>query len=136
MTAAKGSWGEALNRRCAAHSLAFAFLTAVLIMLSASGQAAVAAGLPKPRILAAHERYERLVDGRPYRETLAPLALEYPLIGPIAAEIADVSSRGDLFGVSKDSAVHVQVIDSVGAYSGAPLEFHCQPCSHRERRST
>jgi len=49
----------------------------------------------------------RVVDAK----TLAPLALEYQLIGPIAAEIADVSFRGDLFGVSEDSAVHTQVID-------------------------
>ncbi|HEV7138662.1 MAG TPA: DUF5597 domain-containing protein [Steroidobacteraceae bacterium] len=44
-------------------------------------------------------------------KTLAPLALEYALIGPLAAEIADVSYRGDLFGVAEDSAVHRQIVD-------------------------
>ena len=48
----------------------------------------------------------RVVDSR----TLAPFALEYRLIGPIAPELADVSYRGDLFGVSEDSAVHAQTI--------------------------
>jgi beta-galactosidase GanA len=48
----------------------------------------------------------RAVDSR----TLAPFALEYELIGPIASQLADVSYRGDLFGVSEDSAVHVQTI--------------------------
>lgn len=43
-------------------------------------------------------------------KTLQPFALEYRLIGPIAAEIADVSYRGDLFGVAEDSAVHAQTI--------------------------
>jgi beta-galactosidase GanA len=48
----------------------------------------------------------RVVDGK----TLAPFALEYELIGPMASEVADVSFRGDLVGVSEDSAVHVQTL--------------------------
>ncbi|MGH8325397.1 MAG: beta-galactosidase, partial [Steroidobacteraceae bacterium] len=54
-----------MNRRCAAHSLAFALLAAVLIMLAASGQAA-ADGVPMPHIVHSHGRYELLVGGRPY----------------------------------------------------------------------
>lgn len=42
--------------------------------------------------------------------TLAPFALGYGLIGSLAPELADVSLRGDLFGVAEDSAVHVQTI--------------------------
>ncbi|HEX8755645.1 MAG TPA: DUF5597 domain-containing protein [Steroidobacteraceae bacterium] len=49
----------------------------------------------------------RVVDAK----TLAALALEYQLIGPIAAQVAQASYRGDLFGVSEDSAVHSRVID-------------------------
>jgi beta-galactosidase GanA len=48
----------------------------------------------------------RVVDGK----TLAPFALEYELIGPMASELADVSFRGNLVGVSEDSAVHVQML--------------------------
>ncbi|MGH7105247.1 MAG: beta-galactosidase, partial [Acetobacteraceae bacterium] len=54
-----------MNRRCAAHSPAFALLTAILIMLAASRQAA-ADGVPMPRIVGSHGRYELLVDGKPY----------------------------------------------------------------------
>jgi beta-galactosidase GanA len=43
-------------------------------------------------------------------QTLAPFALEYALVGPMAAVLADLSYRGDLFGRSEDSAVHVQTI--------------------------
>ena len=42
--------------------------------------------------------------------TLAPFGLEYGLVGPMAAELADLSFGGKLFGVSEDSAVHVQTI--------------------------
>ena len=48
----------------------------------------------------------RVVDGK----TLAPFALEYALIGPIAPQVAELSFAGNLFGVSEDSAVHVQTI--------------------------
>lgn len=48
----------------------------------------------------------RVVDAK----SLQPFAQEYQLIGPIAAEVADVSYRGDLFGVAEDSAVHEQKI--------------------------
>lgn len=48
----------------------------------------------------------RQVDAR----TLAPFALAYELIGPMASVVADLSYRGDLFGVSEDSAIHVQTI--------------------------
>ena len=43
-------------------------------------------------------------------KTLAPFALVYELLGGIAPEAADVSYRGDLFGVAEDSAVHVQTV--------------------------
>jgi beta-galactosidase GanA len=43
-------------------------------------------------------------------KTLAPLALEYELVGPMASVLADVSYHGNLSGVSEDSAVHVQTI--------------------------
>jgi beta-galactosidase GanA len=49
----------------------------------------------------------RVVDAK----TLAPFALEYELIGPMTAQVAALSYHGDLFGVSEDSAVHVQAID-------------------------
>src|SRR6185437_10540607 len=49
----------------------------------------------------------RAVDSR----MLQSFAEEYELIGPMMAELADVSYRGDLFGVAEDSAVHVQTID-------------------------
>jgi Domain of unknown function (DUF5597)/Beta-galactosidase len=42
--------------------------------------------------------------------TLAPFALEYELVGPMASVLADVSYHGNLFGVAEDSAVHVQTI--------------------------
>jgi beta-galactosidase GanA len=43
-------------------------------------------------------------------KTLAPFALEYELIGPMASELADVSFHGGLVGVAEDSAVHVQTL--------------------------
>jgi beta-galactosidase GanA len=43
-------------------------------------------------------------------KTLAPFALEYELIGPMASELADVSFHGGLAGVAEDSAVHEQTI--------------------------
>jgi beta-galactosidase GanA len=49
----------------------------------------------------------RVVDAK----TLAPFAAEYELVGPMAAELADLSYRGDLFGLSEDSAVHVQTLE-------------------------
>jgi hypothetical protein len=48
----------------------------------------------------------RVVDGK----TLAPFALEYGLIAPMAPELAQMSFAGNLIGVSEDSAVHVQTI--------------------------
>jgi beta-galactosidase GanA len=48
----------------------------------------------------------RRIDAR----TLAPFALEYELVGPMAPVLADLSYRGDLFGVSEDTGVHVQTI--------------------------
>jgi beta-galactosidase GanA len=48
----------------------------------------------------------RRVDAK----TLAPFALEYALVGPMAARLAALSFHGDLFGVSEDSAVHTQTI--------------------------
>jgi hypothetical protein len=77
--------GEALNRRCAAHSPS-------LILGAQVNNSST------------HPLGARRVDAK----TLAPFALEYELIGPIAPEIADVSYRGDLFGVAEDSAVHTQ----------------------------
>lgn len=49
----------------------------------------------------------RAVDSK----MLEPFAEEYELIGPMMAELADVSYRGDLLGAAEDSAVHVQTID-------------------------
>ena len=43
-------------------------------------------------------------------KTLAPFALLYALIAPMAAQIADASYRGNLFGVAEDSAVHEEKI--------------------------
>jgi beta-galactosidase GanA len=48
----------------------------------------------------------RVVDGK----TLAPFALEYQLVGPMAGELARLSLEGNLFGAAEDSAVHVQTI--------------------------
>ncbi|MGH8201503.1 MAG: DUF5597 domain-containing protein [Steroidobacteraceae bacterium] len=48
----------------------------------------------------------RTVDAK----TLAPFALEYELLGPMASVVAALSYRGDLAAVSEDSAVHVQTI--------------------------
>ena len=48
----------------------------------------------------------RVVDSR----TLAPFALEYGLIGPIAPQLAQLSFAGHLLGVAEDSAVHVQTL--------------------------
>lgn len=42
--------------------------------------------------------------------TLAPFALAYELIGPMASVLADVSFRGALAGVAEDGAVHVQTL--------------------------
>ena len=44
-------------------------------------------------------------------KTLAPFALEYQLIGPMASQVAELSYQGNLFGVAEDSAVHVETID-------------------------
>jgi beta-galactosidase GanA len=48
----------------------------------------------------------RTVDAK----TLAPFALEYELLGPMASVVAELSYRGDLAAVSEDSVVHVQTI--------------------------
>jgi beta-galactosidase GanA len=48
----------------------------------------------------------RAIDAK----TLAPFALEYRLVGPMASVLADLSFHGDLFGVAEDSAIHVQTI--------------------------
>ncbi len=47
-----------------------------------------------------------VIDAR----TLAPLALEYALVGPMGSVLADLSYHGDLAGVSEQSAVHVQTL--------------------------
>ncbi|MDE2447786.1 MAG: DUF5597 domain-containing protein, partial [Gammaproteobacteria bacterium] len=44
-------------------------------------------------------------------KTLAPFALEYRLVGPMASQVAALSYQGNLFGVAEDSAVHAQTID-------------------------
>jgi beta-galactosidase GanA len=43
-------------------------------------------------------------------KTLAPFALAYELIGPMASQVAASSLAGNLFGAAEDSAVHAQKI--------------------------
>lgn len=76
--------------------------------------------------LAAHE-----ADAK----ALAAFALEYEIIGPMAAELADVSFRGDLFGAAEGSAVPSRPSRSGVGRRSSPAAFAAFGNANAARKS-